>query len=122
MRIVAQAPNSLCAGEGGYAAAHSASPSKHFWKVRVAIAASPGWASPLSSLLLGDSRGLWVLEERKTNGFNVYHSKVQCHGNPGTPDSPLPLGGCPGQDEQRANTLPWLPAPPVFWVCVGAGG
>lgn len=66
-------------------------PSKHFWKVRVAITAPPGWSRPLSSLLLG-SRGLGALKERQTNGFNVYHPEVPCHGNPGTPDSPSASG------------------------------
>lgn len=68
------------------------------------------------------SRGLWALKERETNGFNVYHPKVQCHGNPGTPASPTTSGGrggCSGQGGQRANTRPQLPAPPVF--SVGAG-
>lgn len=69
-------------------------------------AAPPEQSCPLSSLLRGGSRGLWALRGRKTNGFNVYHPKVQCHGNSGTLDSPSTSGGGVGRAGGRGQALP----------------
>ena len=67
-------------------------------------------SGPLSSLLQGGSRGLWALGRKKISGFNVYYPKAQCHGNPGTLDSPSASGGGVGRaGGQRANPPPQMP-------------
>lgn len=65
------------------------------------------------ALLLTTNASGTFQRSQKTSGFNVYHPKVQCHGNPGTPDSLTR-----GRGGQRANIPPQLPTSPAG---VGAG-
>lgn len=60
-------------------------------------------------------------QRKESQGFNLYHSKVLCHGNSGTPDSSSASkgGGVVLGVGQRANTSPQLPTPPACVVLCG---
>lgn len=91
MQFPAQAPNraaSVSAWGRGRSAAHSRSAQQVLLKGDSDARTSRMVHFPFQPLPRWFQR---LAGSRMTSGFNVYHPKVQCHGIPGTLDSPSPL-------------------------------
>lgn len=79
-------------------------PSKCSWKVKVTMYhASRTVQSPFQPPPWWFQRAPST-QRKESQWFNLYHPKVQCHGNPGTPDSSPTSKGCWGGTEGKRFT------------------
>lgn len=108
MQFPAQAPHhGGFKWERGCAAGHSGSAQKQFWKVRVTTCCTSRTVlSAFQPPSRWFQRSLGTQRKEDQWVYNVYHPKVQCHGNSGTLDSPSTSGGGVGRAGGRGQALP----------------